>query len=113
MSWDPSNWAAALRQLVGYTRVFIKNGETVTVNFEILGEQMEVWVDDNTGFNVLNGKSCGLRIYLQVIVFIQQIEKTATKLHKVAFAMSFSDQILKFSFIFYCKARLNSIRFDV
>ena len=62
MSWDPSNWAAALRQLVRYTRVFIKNGETVTVNFEILGEQMEVWVDDNTGFNVLNGKSCEFRI---------------------------------------------------
>ena len=67
MSWDPSNSAAALRQLVGYERVFIKNGDTVTVNFEILGEQMEVWVDDNKGFNVLNGKSCTFGIYTTVI----------------------------------------------
>ena len=63
MSWDPSNYAAALRQLVGYERVFIKNGDTVMVNFEILGEQMEVWVDDKTGFNVLNGKSGEFKIY--------------------------------------------------
>ena len=108
MSWDPSNWAAALRQLVGYTRVFIKNGETITVNFEILGEQMEVWVDDNTGFNVLNGKSCGLRIYTTSDRIYSADRKYRNKI-----AMSFSDQILKFSFIFYCKARLNSIRFDV
>ena len=67
MSWDPSNWAAALRQLVGYERVFIKNGDAVSVNFEILGEQMEVWVDDNKGFNVLNGQSCAFRIYTTVI----------------------------------------------
>ena len=56
MSWDPSNTAAALRQLVGFRRVFIKNGDTVTVQVTVKGEQMEVWVDDKTGFNVLDGK---------------------------------------------------------
>ena len=58
MSWDPSNIAAALRQLVGFRRIFIKNGETVTIQFTVKGEQMEVWVDDDTGFNVLPGKIC-------------------------------------------------------
>ena len=55
MSWDPSNTAAALKQLVGFKRVFIANGDSVTLSFTIKGEQMEVWVDDKTGFNVLPG----------------------------------------------------------
>ncbi len=56
MSWDPSNKAAALRQLVGFKRIFIKNGGSVTVQMTVKGEQMEVWVDDDIGFNVLPGK---------------------------------------------------------
>ena len=74
---------------------------------------MEVWVDDNTGFNVLNGKSCGLRIYTTSDRIYSADRKYRKKIARSGVAMSFSDQILKFSFIFYCKARLNSIRFDV
>ncbi len=55
MSWDKSNTAAALIQLVGFRRVFIANKDSVTLSFTVKGEQMEVWVDDNTGFNVLPG----------------------------------------------------------
>ena len=57
MSWDPTNMAAALRQLVGFRRVFIKNGQTATIQFTVRGEQMEVWVDDETGFDTIPGKT--------------------------------------------------------
>ena len=39
MAWDPTNYAAARRQLVGFRRVFIKNGDTVTVQITVKGEQ--------------------------------------------------------------------------
>ena len=55
ISWDPSNTIAPLRQLAAFRRLFIKNGETVTVQLTVYGDQMAVWVNDGIRWNVLPG----------------------------------------------------------
>lgn len=55
LTWDPSNAAAPLRQLVAFRRVFIPTGHAQRLTFTVRGHQMEVWVDDVIGFNVLPG----------------------------------------------------------
>ena len=55
ISWDPSNTIAPLRQLSAFRRIFIKNGETVTVQLTVSGDQMAVWVNDGIRWNVLPG----------------------------------------------------------
>ena len=55
MSWDPSNTAAPLHQLAAFRRIFIQNGETVTVMLTVSGDQMAVWADDKVKWNVLPG----------------------------------------------------------
>ena len=56
ISWDPSNTIAPLRQLAAFRRLFIKNGETVSVQLTVYGDQMAVWVDDGIRWNVLPGE---------------------------------------------------------
>ena len=55
ISWDPSNTIAPLRQLAAFRRLLIKSGETATVQLTVSGDQMAVWVNDGTRWNVLPG----------------------------------------------------------
>ena len=55
ISWDPSNTIVPLRQLAAFRRLLIKNGETATVQLTVSGDQMAVWVNDGTRWNVLPG----------------------------------------------------------
>ena len=55
ISWDPSNTIAPLRQLAAFRRVSVKNGETVTIQMAVSGDQMAVWVNDAIHWNVLPG----------------------------------------------------------
>ena len=56
ISWDPSNTIAPLRQLAAFRRLFIKNGETATVQLTVYGDQLAVWVNDGIHWDVLPGE---------------------------------------------------------
>ena len=55
MSWTNVSVPVPRLQLAGFTRISLKNGASQTLRFTIKGEQMAVWMDDNSGFGVPRG----------------------------------------------------------
>ncbi|ELU13850.1 hypothetical protein CAPTEDRAFT_222124 [Capitella teleta] len=58
LSWpnDSLNIPKPEIQLVGFSRPYVGNGQSVKVEFKVKADQMAVWVDDTTGFGFIPGK---------------------------------------------------------
>ena len=56
MQRDNTSLPAPKLQLVGFRRVFVPTSQKVTVQFTVTGQQMELWFDDISAFNVVPGK---------------------------------------------------------
>ena len=56
MQWDNTSLPSPKLQLVGFKRVFVPASQKVTVDFTVTGQQMELWFDNISAFNVVPGK---------------------------------------------------------
>ncbi len=70
MSWlNVSTPIAPKITLVGFERPHLVVGKTITVIFTVTSEQMAVWVDDKTGFEVVPG----MFIFTHILFFLMLI----------------------------------------
>ncbi len=56
MKWTESEVVAPKLQLAGFQRLTLRNLEARQVNFTIKSEQMALWMADDSGFKVFDGK---------------------------------------------------------
>ena len=56
MQWDNASLPAPKLQLVGFKRVFVPTSQKFTVQFTVSAQQMELWFDNISAFNVVPGK---------------------------------------------------------
>ena len=67
MQWLNETLLAPKITLVGYDRVSLKVNEVATRSFKVTGEQMQLWMDDKTGFEIIPG-NCLLDNYDKISV---------------------------------------------
>ncbi len=56
LTWNNASLPAPKLQLVGFERVHVRAGQKVSVRFRVSGQQMELWFDSISGFNVVPGE---------------------------------------------------------